>query len=164
MPPKVTVKLNVPQRNAQRARIWQFHLDGCSLAEIATAEKLPRSTAQCIVKQIQKNGYTELTKPKGRPAALNKTYAQMHFFHLFTNEIIRRWVRTLIKLARKHPFWGAQKLGDTLFEDMMKVHGSMPPGHQFKVYLSIALIRVIVNLLFFSRSPQSQLASGLERF
>ena len=36
-------------------------------------------------------------------------------------------------LAKKHPFWGAQRLVTEIFESMMAVYRSMPPGHQFQV-------------------------------
>jgi hypothetical protein len=45
----------------------------------------------------------------------------------------RRYKQALINLAKKDPVLGGKKLSEELFNSLMAVHQSMPPGHVFQV-------------------------------
>lgn len=64
MPPKRTG----PEREAQRARIWASFCGGSSYGDIASAERLGRSTVQMIVKQIRESGQIAARTGGGRPS------------------------------------------------------------------------------------------------
>ena len=47
-----------------------------------------------------------------------------------------RWRKRLVILAKRHPFMGAHRLSQEIYESMMATYASMPPGHQFQVCLT----------------------------
>ena len=123
----------------KRQRIWAAYHEAVprkSMATIAQAEGLPKSTVQSILAAMERDRGQEPRKPPGRPSKLSKTYVLGLFNQPLWPFFALRWCKRLVILAKRHPFMGAHRLSQEIYESMMATYASMPPGHQFQVCLT----------------------------
>ena len=148
-----------------KQRLFLLHTDKDSpksLGEIAKAEGLARSTVQSIINSYRKVVAGTPKKKMGRPSKLPKTYVLCSFSKDFTRHPLFRWVKRLVILAKRNPFWGGKRLALDIYNNMMAMHASMPPGHQFQVHNT----PISIVLYFFCPPDPSkaQCQNGSEGF
>ena len=135
-------KINSPEHTALRARIWDAHARGLSLGEIASQEKVARSTVQYMIKAMTASGQVAVTKPPGRKPNVSRRYAlfqlpdlsSLPFMDCSAASCTCRYMSSLARLANKHPFWGAKRLADTLHAEMVAALTSRPPGARVQLF------------------------------
>ena len=126
----------------QRALIWALHEEGKSYAAIKEVVKLSKSTVQHVIKATKKErAALNKAKPllkgrsRGRPPTVSKTFVLHFMCKLYLIWGLFRWKRHAISLAKRNPFWGAQRISDEVHKTMLDTYASFPPGHVFQVCL-----------------------------
>jgi transposase len=76
MPKYAPAKQSLPERNAQRARIWAARKAGKSYAKIGKDEGLSKPTVQSMCGQMDRAGFAAM-RTGGRKSTITKTYVAL---------------------------------------------------------------------------------------